>query len=323
MNTARPAALVGAYAALPSLRADQEEFYDGLAGRGIADGLEIPFRDGLGEDVPWLAAQMRGRFTRSVITLIPGTMMRVGATGVFGLASGDQDGRRAALAFLREARIAAEEVNQLTGEQSVAALHIHTAPSTTAVGEMFARSLDEIAASEPAAGGWSTRLVLEHCDAYAPTVPGEKRFLPLEDEIALAREGGIGITINWGRSAIEAQDPARPLVQIERLASEGLLEGVMFSGAGPAANEYGGPWADAHLPLTEDEPTSLMDADEVRRCLRAAEGAFSYAGAKIQVPADATVDERLAWVGHVMRLLSEHGATPAPVPAGDPVSREV
>ncbi|MEU2681974.1 DUF4862 family protein [Streptomyces sp. NPDC007107] len=313
MNTAQPAALVGAYAALPSQRADQEHFYEGLAGRGMADGLELPFRDGLGEDVRWLAARMRGRFTRSVITLIPGTMTRVGASGTFGLASGDHDGRQAALAFVREARVAAEELNQLTGEQSVSALHIHTAPSTTAVGEMFARSLEELTASAPAEGDWSTRLVLEHCDAYSPAVPGEKRFLQLEDEIPLAREAGVGITVNWGRSAIEAQDPSRPLAQIIRLASEGLLEGVMFSGAGPTANRYGGPWADAHLPLTEDEPTSLMDAEEVRRCLHGARGALSYAGAKVQVPGDATVDERLTTVGHVMRLLSERGTAPAPV----------
>lgn len=254
MNTARPAALVGAYAALPALRADQEHFYEGLAVRRIADGLEIPFRDGLGADVRWLAAQLRGRFTRSVITLIPGTMMRVGATAGFGLASADHDGRQAALAFLREARVAAEQVNQLTGEQSVSALHIHTAPSTTAVAEMFARSLDEIAASASAAGGWSTRLVLEHCDAYAPNVPGEKRFLPLEDEIVLARESGIGIAVNWGRSAIEAQDPARPLAQIGRLASDGLLEGVMFSGAGPTANRYGGRGRTRTCPSPRTSP---------------------------------------------------------------------
>ncbi|WP_327712218.1 DUF4862 family protein [Streptomyces sp. NBC_00464] len=312
MNIERPAALVGAYAALPSLRADQERFYEGLADRDIADGLEIPFRDGLGEDVRWLATQMRGRFARSVITLIPGTMARVGASGTFGLASGDEDGRRAALVFVREARIAAEELNQLTGEQSVSVIHIHTAPSVTAVAEKFARSIDEMVASEPASVAWSTRLVLEHCDAYAPAVPGEKRFLSLEDEIPLARDAGLGVAVNWGRSAIEAQDAGRPLAQIARLASEGLLAGVMFSGAGPTANRYGGPWADAHLPLAEDEPTSLMDADEVRRCLRAAEGAISYAGAKIQVPGDAAVDERLAMVGRVMRLVAECGAAPAP-----------
>ncbi|MFC9466634.1 DUF4862 family protein [Streptomyces coelicoflavus] len=309
MKTERPV-LVGAYAALPTLRADRERFYEGLADRGIADGLELPFRDGLGEDADWPAARLRGRFTRSVITLIPGTMVRVAASGTFGLASGDDDGRRAALGFLHEARVAAEELNQLTGEQSVSVLHIHTAPSTTAVAEMFARSLDEIAASETAAGGWSTRLVLEHCDAYSPDVPGEKRFLPLDEEIPLAREGGIGITVNWGRSAVEARDPARPLAQIDRLATEGLLEGVVFSGAGPVANGFGGPWADAHLPLTEDEPTSLMDAEEVRRCLLAARDAFSYTGAKIQVPGEATVDERLAMVARVTGLLSELGAPP-------------
>ncbi|MEE4492729.1 DUF4862 family protein [Streptomyces sp. BE230] len=316
MNIERPAALVGAYAALPSLRADQEHFYEGLADGGVADGLEIPFRDGLGEDVDWLATQMRGRFTRSVITLIPGTMARVGASGTFGLASGDEDGRQAALEFVREARIAAEDLNQRTGEQSVSVLHIHTAPSVTAVAARFARSLGEIVASESASATWSTRLVLEHCDAYAPAVPGEKRFLSLEDEIPLARDGGIGVAINWGRSAIEAQDAGRPLAQITRLASEGLLAGVMFSGAGPTANEYGGPWADAHLPLTEDEPTSLMDAEEVRRCLRAADGAISYAGAKIQVPGGAEVGERLAMMGRVMRLVAGRGAAPAPHPAG-------
>lgn len=314
MNTAPPAALVGAYAALPSLPAEQERFYEGLADRGIADGLEIPFRDGLGVDARWLAARMRGRFTRSVITLIPGTMARVGASGTFGLASADPAGRQAALDFLREARIAAEELNQLTGEQSVSVIHIHTAPSVTSVAEMFARSLDEAAAGGPSTSAWSTRLVLEHCDAYEPAVPGEKRFLSLEDEIPVAREGGIGIAVNWGRSAIEAQDAGRPLAQLTRLASEKLLEGVMFSGAGPTANEYGGPWADAHLPLAEDEPASLMDAEEVRRCLRAAEGAISYAGAKIQVPGGAAVDERLAMLGRVMGLLPDRGAAPMPVP---------
>ena len=304
MSAAAPV-LVGAYAALPADRAGQERFYEGLAERGLADGLEIPYRDGLGEDARWLAARARGRFTRSVLTLIPGTMVRVGSSGgTFGLASADPAGRRAALDFLREARVAAEELNQLTGEPTVTALHLHTAPSVTAAGEMFARSLDELAAGAGASGGWSTRLVLEHCDAYAPGIPGEKRFLSLEDEIPLAREAGLGITVNWGRSAVEAQDAGRPRAQIERLAAEGLLEGVMFSGAGPEPNRYGGPWADAHLPLTADEPASLLDADEVRRCLAAADGALSYTGAKIQTPADATVEERLAMVGRVTGLLT-------------------
>lgn len=39
MTTARPAALVGAYAALPSPRADQEHFYEGLAYRGSPTAL--------------------------------------------------------------------------------------------------------------------------------------------------------------------------------------------------------------------------------------------------------------------------------------------
>lgn len=79
--------VVGAYAAIPSDQKNQEMFYDLLARHGKATALEIPFRDGFVDPIEWLARQMKGRFTRSVITLIPGTMERVGASGVFGLAS--------------------------------------------------------------------------------------------------------------------------------------------------------------------------------------------------------------------------------------------
>lgn len=291
--------IVGAYAALPSDRGAQEAFYAGLSERGLATGLELPFRDCLAEEPDWLARQLQGRFTGSIITLIPGTMVRVGRDAVFGLASPDAAGRLAARAYVRRAREEAEDLNQRTGQQSVSVLHIHTAPSVTATSEAFARSLGELADD----GTWSTRLVLEHCDAYSPEFPGEKRFLPLDAELGPARDAGIRITVNWGRSAVEAQSAARPGEHIRLLAEAGLLEGVMFSGAGAEANQYGGPWADAHLPLTEDESTSLMDSDEVLRCLRDAGDGLAYAGVKIQVPADATVQQRLDLIEHGTRLL--------------------
>ncbi len=305
VRTSRPAVLVGAYACLPASPRDQETFYADLAGRKLADGLEIPFRDELVDDPQWLADQMRGRFTQSVLTLIPGTMINVGAYAKFGLASPDPDGRRAALDHFRRARCAAEELNQLTGEQSVDALHIHTAPSKLSAPEMFARSLEEVLSSSPADGSWSTRVIVEHCDAYSPGIAGEKRFLSLEEEMSLALEAGVGMTINWGRSVIEAHDPDRALSQIRALVEAGLLEGIMFSGAGPSANQYGDAWADAHLPLAEDEPTSLLDSGEVRRCLLAAGSHLSYAGAKIQAPGDATVEKRLDMVGRITRIVRE------------------
>lgn len=297
--------VVGAYAAVPSERSEQEVFYERLSGRGAATALEIPFRDGLVDPMDWLARRMVGRFTRSVITLIPGTMQRLGTDGFFGLASPNPDGRRAALDYVRQARDRAEELNQATGEHSVAVIHVHSAPSVTADPDCLADSLDTLLAGETDTARWSTRLVLEHCDAYDTKIPGEKRFLPLDAEINVARAVGTGITINWGRSAVEAHRAERPLEHVRRLVSEGLLEGLMFSGAGPERNDYGIALADAHLPLSGDEPTSLMDSAAVRECMEAAGGTCSYAGAKVQVPAGSSVERRVDIIHHVTRLLTE------------------
>ncbi|WP_240333977.1 DUF4862 family protein [Rothia sp. ZJ932] len=292
--------VVGAYAAMPTDVAEQEEFYAQLAQIAGATALEIPFhKTGLNVETGWLAQQMRGRFTQSIITLIPGTMARVGETGVFGLASTDEGGRTAGLDFVRQAREVAEEINQATGAQSVSALHIHSAPSVKADKQAFAKSLEELLSEDP----WSTRLVIEHCDAYSPEIAGEKRFLSLDAEIAAAQQAGLGITVNWGRSAVEAQDGERPSEHLRALVDTGVLEGLMFSGAGHKANQYGGEWADAHLPLTADEPTSLMDAAEVARCLEIVADAPRYVGAKIQAPKTASVDQRIAMISNITQLL--------------------
>ena len=300
--------VVGAYAAVPEEREHQEDFYDRLSSHGLATALEIPFRDGLVDPVEWLARRMAGRFTRSVITLIPGTMQRVGAAGVFGLASPDREGRVAALDYVRAAREQAEELNQLTGEASVEVIHVHSAPSVTADPDHFGRSLETLVSREADTSRWSTRLVVEHCDAYDPDIPGEKRFLSLDAEIQVARSVGMGITINWGRSAVEAQRAERPLDHVRRLASDGLLEGLMFSGAGPEDNHFGVAWADAHLPLRSDEPTSHMDSVAVLQCMDAAGDACSYAGAKVQVPADSSVERRVDIIRRVTRLLGDQPA---------------
>lgn len=295
--------VVGAYAAIPSDQKNQEMFYDLLARHGKATALEIPFRDGFVDPIEWLARQMRGRFTRSVITLIPGTMERVGASGVFGLASPDEDARRAAMDYVRAARQCAEALNQLTGEKSVEVIHVHSAPSMKADAAELGRSLEMLVSEQPNNSECSTRLVLEHCDAYDPKIKGEKRFLSLDDEIPIARSLGMGVTINWGRSAVEAQNADRPLEHVRQLVSEGMLEGLMFSGAGRDTNDYGAPWADAHLPLTGDEPTSLMDETAVEQCLEAAGGACTYTGAKVQVPTGSSIQRRVDMIRNVTRLL--------------------
>lgn len=301
-NPARPL-IVGAYAALPASRADQEALYAGLHDRGLADGLEIPDWALLGvseADFAWFADQVRGRFRRSAITAIPGTMGRQSSVPGFGVASGDEEARTAAVAFLRELLDAADRLNQTTGEQSVETLQIRSAPSGAASREAFARSLAELAPEQERRG---IRLAVEHCDAARSDLPGEKRFLPLAEEILLAEEHGVGITINWGRSALEDHDAASPAEHVARAAASGVLEGIVFSGAGPRASDYGHAWADAHLPLDVDEPTSLMDAAAVRAALAAGRDSWNYTGAKVQAPADADVEQRLAVVSHVVEAI--------------------
>lgn len=288
--------VVGAYAALPAERADQERFYEELAGRGLANALEIPFVDTLHADLAWFTSQVQGRFTRSVVTAIPGTMQRVWRDAAFGLASPDEEGRARAVAWLTEIRRAAEELNERTGEQSIAWLHIHSAPSVIADGEAFARSLTELSEAQ----GFTTELVVEHCDAHSPDIQGEKRFLSLAAELDAAP--GFGFAVNWGRSALEAHDPERPRQHVSTLAAQGRLRGLMFSGAGAVANQWGAAWADLHLPLSSDEPSSLMTPQRVAECLAAA-GDPSYVGAKVQVPADADVPTRLGIIASVIDLL--------------------
>jgi hypothetical protein len=299
--------VIGAYAAEPATSPDREAFYAGLHERIGADGLEIPTQHLLeadGGSPAALAGLLRGRFTGGVVTAIPGTMRRLSADPRFGLASADAAGRRAALEYVRALRAAAEQVLQLTGEPSITRLQIQSAPSGAGDPDALRRSLAELADEGPIA------LVLEHCDAANDEVPGEKRFLPLAEEIAVAREAGLGITINWGRSAVETHDPGTPLRHVREAAGAGLLSGLMLSGAGGAASSHGDAWADAHLPQSEDEPTSAMDADRVRECLEAASG-LDYVGVKVQAPEGADVLARLALIGRIVDTIRSAPGAPA------------
>ena len=49
-----------------------------------------------------------------------------------------------------------------------------------------------------------------------------------------------------------------------------MLDGIVFSGAGPEETQYGYSWIDGHLPAQADEPTSRMDEVQIARCAQAA-----------------------------------------------------
>lgn len=289
--------IVGAYAALPADRAGQEVFYSELAALGV-NGIEIPFNGVLHDDPHWFAGVLDKRFGASIVTAIPGTMQRVGRDLYFGLASPDADGRQEALTFTKDLLQAIDDHHERLGYQVIQGVQLHSAPSIHASPDAFAQSLTQLMDCFTAL---NLRIYVEHCDAYSDEFPGEKRFLTLDDELDVAgKVGDVKVTVNWGRSAVENQDPETPRMHIARAAEAGLLGGIMMSGAGPGATQYGPAWGDAHLPLAVDEPTSLLTGQRVRDSVAAGRGTEEYRGVKIQVPSGTTVVERISCLTSVI-----------------------
>ena len=72
--------------------------------------------------------------------------------------------------------------------------------------------------------------------------------------------------------------------------------------AGPEETQYGYSWIDGHLPAQADEATSLMDEAEIARCAQGAiAGGAKYLGAKVCVPKDASLEQRLAMLTNIYR----------------------
>ena len=90
---------------------------------------------------------------------------------------------------------------------------------------------------------------------------------------------------------------------MRELVEAGRLGGVMISGAGPEETQWAWAWADAHLPLAEHEPTSWLTAERVAATMRAADGAQVYEGLKINTPASAALEDKLAWVSRVRETM--------------------
>ena len=288
-----PHYIVGAYASLPADRDEQSLYYALLGEQVWIDGAELPYPGDLADPAARgvLARNVPEHWKYNTVTLIPGTMQRVGADADFGLASPDPDGRRAALAFARHAHDAIADFADSRGSNDVAYLEIHSAPTSRADAAAMRQSVEELLTWD-----WcGTALVIEHCDAYVKGQPPEKGFLSLDEEIDVCGSTGIGLTINWGRSCLEARDPAAPEAHVRKAAAAGVLTGLMFSGASGQATEFGGAWADGHLPMWPDEPASLMNAERMASCVQCALECptLAYLGAKVCVPASDSLPARM------------------------------
>jgi len=242
--------IIGAYPCAPSFhqKGEQEEqsFWRELSDTPYIRGLEQPCLENLhpfGDE--WLFRHTPDEW-QIVVTAVMETMRRRGTNGAFGLASADEEQRKACVEFYRHLHQKIDAVNvRFPGK--VIALEMHAAPqagnaSVEQATEAFSRSIREIVS-----WNWSCDLVLEHCDAMTGPAP-RKGFLPLEQVLEVVNGTDISVCINWARSAIEGRNSTVPLEHVQAACKAGKLGALMFSGT-TTRGEYG-EWQDLHAPFS-------------------------------------------------------------------------
>lgn len=301
--TQAPGFIVGAYASMPAELTDQETYYDALADADFVTGLEIPYPGQLADPYTrsWVIDQVVGRFSACAITAIPGTMQRIGRDPDFGLASPRDESRHAALDFMEDIRFCVQEFNQKT-PGTISFVEVHSAPTERREITPFVDSLLELGTRD----WYGAELLIEHCDAASTSHQAEKGFLDLKDELDIAQRTGLRVALNWGRSAVEARGAGLPIQHIRDAAQSTLLAGVIFSGASPEETYYGPAWIDGHLPLSTDEPGSLMTPHRVTEAAEEATCAqgLNYLGAKVQVPEGTPIPQRISMLRHIYEAAS-------------------
>jgi hypothetical protein len=320
---ARPRLLLGAYALAPGDPAGEATFLAGLDGLGVqALEMPLPAHGTAAETARWARAHLP-EHVDLVVTAVPRTMQRLASDPGYGLSSADLAQRRAALDDLAVLRDLARRLADDAGRPRLAAVELHSAPGP-GLGTLtaFRESLDEVLAWD--LGG--AHLLVEHCDALVEGQPPAKGFWPLHEEIAVLQAivndvpgsgsgsaSRLGVSINWGRSAIEGRSARTPVEHVRAAAEAGLLRAVVFSGASASDTPWGPAWGDQHIaprgsdPALEPSAGSLLGAAEILETLQAARGATLEAvGIKVTArPEDADVEERLAVARASLRMVSE------------------
>lgn len=310
MSPARSGIFVGAYAASPTLKewnSDLEEEY--LLGIEQVDGvrgLELPWIGSLHRhDEAWLLRSLAERFDL-IVTDIPWAVGQVASTPEYGLASRNQDGRRAALEDVARLRDDVHRLNAAAGRQRVVAVELHSAPrADLGAGHALAESLREIQEWD-----WAgAQLVIEHCDALVEGNVPEKGFLSLDDELDAIRDTTVGVSINWGRSAIELRDAQKVAEQIATARASGRLRGLILSGAAQEPGAFGPAWRDSHLPFDVSpgfpwgDSNSLLTIERAREALEAA-GKIDWLGFKFGwMREDSSVADRVEMIKAATRIL--------------------
>jgi len=316
--------IIGAYVTSPCLfewnESDKKKYFDGIKSIQNIRGLEHPFWGALHPfDDEWFLNNIDPSWD-FVFTCIPGTMKELLKNPDFGLASKSPAGRNAALGYAEKARQAVIKINKHINRKSVIAVQLHSAPKCSVAYERssvssFVQSLGEITSWD-----WQdARIVIEHCDAPVSGHIPEKGFLSIDDEIKAILEineqnprNKLGITINWGRSAIEGRNPDTAIEHIRKAKRAGLLRGVIFSGCSDRQTPYG-IWKDTHMPPPREYDSrffagkSLMTAKHMQKALEAADFRnLDYFGIKIMaLPENAEIKRRIGLNSDTVNILNQ------------------
>ncbi|HHY1437486.1 TPA: DUF4862 family protein [Campylobacter jejuni] len=269
---------VGAYTSSPTLfkwdYQQEQSFFNLLKSSIKIKGLELPYYGQLHLYDEKKFLQLMDENWRYVVTAIPGNMEKISNNIDFGLASNDNKARLEAVSFYSNIIKAIAKINCYFGENKVDFVSIATSPSirkslvSDSVGNLY-NSLKTLLDLN-----WDgAKLMIEHCDS-GRNEWAIKGFMNLEDEIEvvgkLKQEGyNIGITLNWGRSAIEYKNKNGILKHLDLIIENNLDYALMFSGVCNSKKSAYGMWQDLHAPIASaneniyGEKYSLMDRDSI------------------------------------------------------------
>lgn len=316
-----PGYVVGAYAASPAVTTWdpqlEADYFAALAADPRIAAFEVPWNGSLhARDEEWFLAHYPGPLG-AVLTDVALAFLTTAKDPDYGLASRDDEGRARGLADAARMRDDARRFNDRLGQAVVRAVELHSPPGAATGGAgALAQSLAEVASWDWDGAG----LVVEHCDALVPGHDPEKGFLALTDEMDAIRQSGapVGITVNWGRSAIELRDPGRVPEHIAAAREAGMLHGCIFSGASDQHGYFDRPWVDAHNLFRRSpehpngDPDSLLTDEHVSAAVRAA-GDDVWLGVKMGWPAQrpGTLAERVDMIGDALSSLDRAAAAAA------------
>ncbi|MCE0538880.1 DUF4862 family protein [Kineosporia rhizophila] len=295
---------LAAYITAPADPAGEDAFFDAVAELGLS-GLEFALAPAGTRTLEpaWIRQHVRPDWDL-VVSLVPSMMVALGQNPLYGLASDDETHRREALADVARARDLARTLADEYGTRRVAAIEVHSAPGPRGGSRSaFERSLTEILEWDLA----GAELLVEHCDAYVPDQTPAKGFFQLSDEIAAVQSFGLpsdvlGMSLNWGRSAIEGHGPDLALEHIAAVNEAELLRAYIFSGATGEDTAWGPAWTDMHIPAHGSDAAlasaaaSLLGPNEIADTVKAL-GDVPRTGLKVAArPRDADVATHLAVV---------------------------